>query len=112
MNLVLIGKTGDATDSTELRYAERQLLKRLPSGVTVIRTEAQDLQVLLRAALEAVDVLGLDPSAQVLLARNPFLWTAPGTLDQLIEALTHGASAAFSYDSTNCYPGIHPDYLT
>ena len=112
MNLAVFGQGLDATDSTELLYAENRFLASLPEHITIVRSDAQDSRALIQAALDSADQLGLRPDARVLLAKNTFLWLAPGTLSQLTQILDQGAPIAFAYDSTQPCPDLLPDYLT
>jgi 2-polyprenyl-3-methyl-5-hydroxy-6-metoxy-1,4-benzoquinol methylase len=112
MDLVVIGQGVKAHESIELRYAERQLLACLPKNVVIIRCEATSADLILGAALEAVDQLGLQDSSRVLLLGHPYLWPAQDTLQKLDQALHRGASAAFAYDSTQTFPELAPDYMT
>ena len=112
MDLAVFGSGVDATDSTELLYAERQFLASLSTQIVIVRSDAHDSHALMQAALDSADQLGLRPHARVLLAKNTFLWPGPGTLSELMQVLDDGAPVAFAYDSTQPCPHLLPDYLT
>lgn len=110
--LVVFGQvSGDRTD-LEAKYAERLLLRELPSDALQVECPAKDLPGRVKAASEEAGRRNLPAESRVLLLAHNNIVFSRGSLERLEAVVDRGAAAAGAFSPESPPAADPPDYHT